>query len=289
MWVNLGDKYASAGGHTAVGATSQRAGRSNLGELVRGSEKVPEGFREKSLMGLPWRYVIGCIDGLAAPRRARRCVLHAVMSCPLCCEDERQQWILRAEVVWSKPTGLPEHAVDRVRRSHEHWFHLTKEPTYFSNIDEIREPLGEWAERARQRDDAGDGGRGKRGLPGYEDINRSAWQEGNPLGKLPGSVWEVAIEPLSVPEWVGVDHFAAFPQEWPRRLILGWSPMPGVVLDPFVGTGTTVGVARALGRFGVGVDLSADYLRLARWRVWDSGHFSKTVTRTNQERQGSLL
>ena len=38
-------------------------------------------------------------------------------------------------------------------------------------------------------------------------------------------------EPLTVPDHLGVDHFAAFPQEWPRRLILGWSPEGGLILD----------------------------------------------------------
>lgn len=46
----------------------------------------------------------------------------------------------------------------------------------------------------------------------------------NPLGKLPGSVWQIAPQPLRVPKHVGIDHYAAFPMEWPRRLILGWSP-----------------------------------------------------------------
>ena len=62
-----------------------------------------------------------------------------------------------------------------------------------------------------------------------------------------------------------------------------------MVLDPFAGTGTVPMVARALGRTGIGVDLSADYLRLAAWRVFESGHASKTVARTNGERQGLLL
>lgn len=46
----------------------------------------------------------------------------------------------------------------------------------------------------------------------------------NPLGALPGSVWEIPTEPLQVPDHLGVDHFAAFPSELPRRIILGWSP-----------------------------------------------------------------
>ena len=48
----------------------------------------------------------------------------------------------------------------------------------------------------------------------------------NPLGKLPGSVWEIPSQPLTVPAHLGMDHFAAFPMELPRRCILGWSP-PG--------------------------------------------------------------
>ena len=63
---------------------------------------------------------------------------------------------------------------------------------------------------------------------------------------------------------------------------------PAIVLDPFVGTGTTPMVARALGRTGIGVDLSADYLRLADWRCHESGHAAKSIARTNQARQGTL-
>lgn len=62
-----------------------------------------------------------------------------------------------------------------------------------------------------------------------------------------------------------------------------------MILDPFSGTGTVPGVARQLGRFGVGIDLSFDYLRLARWFLDDGRRFSKTSTRTDRERQGVLL
>ena len=52
---------------------------------------------------------------------------------------------------------------------------------------------------------------------------------------------------------------------------------PGVVLDPFAGTGTTMLAALALGRVGVGVDLSADYCRLARWRTTDRAELAKAM------------
>jgi hypothetical protein len=79
---------------------------------------------------------------------------------------------------------------------------------------------------------------------------------------------------------------------WTEWHLEGWRPpptRPAVVLDPFVGSGTTVLVAKALGRFGVGLDLSSDYLRLARWRIWDSGAAAKAISRTWSERQVSLL
>jgi hypothetical protein len=57
---------------------------------------------------------------------------------------------------------------------------------------------------------------------------------------------------------------------------------PAVVLDPFIGTGTTLLTARALGRAGHGVDLSKDYLRLAQWRIWnDDATYRKVRTRSN--------
>jgi DNA modification methylase len=330
MFVNLGDKYSGVSpgsyrrhtqpfgpnGDTATGYHEAAA----ASEAAAGHDPDWGGIPAKSLMMLPQRYAIGCIDQLGL--------------------------ILRAEMIWSKPNGLPESVTDRVRRSHEQWFHFTKEPRYFSAVDEVRE---DYSERVQDRQtyagrddvppskDRGDRGDGNpaRGILGFGHRGAS------PLGKLPGSVWTIPTEPLRVPDHLGVDHFAAFPSEWPRRLILGWSPSgvcvecgegrrpvvdrtpmprdewghrspdsahgeigkpawrgqevnrfkaanpdtitgyacacpttdaptrPAVILDPFSGTGTTAAVANALGRHGIGIDLSADYLRLAEWRCND--------------------
>lgn len=280
LFVNLGDKYAGSGGHNndGISAKSTLSGNGHKGGVGKaGPTKIkatkrqaPDrynqdagGVRKKSLMGLPWRYAIGCIDGQADP--------------------DEQGWILRSEIVWSKPNGLPESVTDRVRRSHEQWFHLTKNGSYFASVDGIREPHlsgGDgltWAERKAAGEPMRHGncaGGASEGSPGRK--------AGHPLGKLPDSVWTVPTQPLIVPDSLDVDHFAAFPTEWPRRLITGWCPPGGIVLDPFGGTGTTAMVARALGRYGVSLDLSADYLRLADWRIWDSGQAEK-VARRNAE------
>jgi len=265
LWVNLGDKYSSgSSGVSNLAAFGQRLGSGGGHSDAKAKHASPPvaGFRPKSLLGLPWRYAIGCIDDL--------------------------DLILRAEVVWSKPNGLPESVTDRVRRSHEQWFHFTLEPRYFSALDEIREPHLH-AESSRARRGPSGMNRGVATGRTHDDGAPASDFCHDPLGKLPGSVWSIPSEPLQVPDELGVDHFAAFPQEWPRRLILGWCPADGVVLDPFAGTGTVPMVARALGRTGIGVDLSADYLRLASWRVFQSGHASKSIARTNGERQGVML
>jgi DNA modification methylase len=153
VFVNLGDKYS--------GAQSQ-----NFGGVGRAG-KSPN----KSLMGIPWRYAIRCIDDLGL--------------------------ILRAEMIWAKPNGLPESVTDRVRRSHEQWFHFTVQPTYYSAVDEIREAH----ERPRNTHI------GPRSARGEVDGNAQHSRAGNnPLGKLPSSVWTIATEPLIVPDHLGVDH-----------------------------------------------------------------------------------
>jgi site-specific DNA-methyltransferase (cytosine-N4-specific) len=235
MWVNLGDKYAGAGYQTTGKVHVQNTRGFRTKERAGG---VPF----KSLIGLPWRYAIRCVDDLGL--------------------------ILRAEVIWSKPNGLPESVTDRVRRSHETWFHLTKSPRYYASVDAIREPASDYA-RPRNAD--------RTTPPPPGNRPRAMTDSANPLGRLLGSVWNIPTQPLRVPDELGVDHFAAFPMEWPRRIVQGWSPVGGTVLDPFGGTGTTALVASALGRHGVSVDMSADYCRLARWRTTDPGQLAAAM------------
>lgn len=319
IFVNLGDKYAGGGmgGHSSGLVGTRPQGEGNTYRRVKSD--VPS----KSLMMIPERYRIACVDELGL--------------------------IARAVIVWDKPNGLPESVTDRVRRSHEDWVHLTKSPRYYSAIDEIREqysPNKPWGRRGAHEYIAGSGRRDSGVVA--RDSQWSATDE-NPLGKLPGSVWAIASQPLHVPADLDTDHFAAFPMEWPRRIVSGWCPRhvctacgegrrpvtttsaeyqaerakiresgrvtereaalgqtsrtntaglsklsnnvirpettitgyacacpdtsapstPGTVLDPFSGTGTTALVATMLGRRGIGVDLSEDYQRIARWRCGD--------------------
>ena len=62
-------------------------------------------------------------------------------------------------------------------------------------------------------------------------------------------------------------HFACFPEELPRRCILAGSPVDGLVLDPFTGSGTTGAVALRHGRRFVGVELNPCYAEMAHRRI----------------------
>lgn len=249
LWVNLGDKYA--GGRSGPqGVTGQRSDRRQAATYAVNARNYSAGVANKSLIGIPWRYAMRCVDELGL--------------------------ILRAEVIWAKPNGLPESVTDRVRRSHETWFHFVTEPHYFASLDDLREPYEGVPQRRfspRIKDRRAEG----RPIAGW-DVRWDTPRAGDdPRGKLPGSVWTIPTQPLAVPPSLGVDHFAAFPMEWPRRIIRGWSPAGGVVLDPFGGTGTTALVASSLGRVGISVDLSHDYCRLGHWRTNDRGQIAAAM------------
>jgi site-specific DNA-methyltransferase (cytosine-N4-specific) len=240
IFVDLGDKYSGAQGQTNTGRGMASRTTSSV-DVWQQTDPTRTGIPAKSLMLLPERYRIGCVDQLGL--------------------------IARAVILWSKPNGMPESVTDRVRRSHEDWVHLTKQPRYFSAVDEIREPTSGYSRPETTKT------RGSRG--GQKP--RTMLDTCNPLGKLPGSVWTIATQPLKVPAALAVDHFAAFPMEWPRRIISGWSPSDGVVLDPFGGTGTAALVADTIGRRGISVDRSADYGRLARWRTTNPGERARAL------------
>ncbi len=84
----------------------------------------------------------------------------------------------------------------------------------------------------------------------------------HPRGSKPGDVWDILPEDSQGRR----GHPAAFPADLCRIPILATCPEGGVVLDPFCGTGTTMLVARELGRRSVGIDVAAAYLEAARRR-----------------------
>jgi len=252
IFLNLGDKYARVGGvdRKTRGVTNgDPGGRA----APRGKQTDTGGIPEKSLMMLPERYRIRAVDQLGL--------------------------IARAVIIWNKPNPMPESVRDRVCRSHEDWVHLTKTTRYYQDVDHLRLPL---IQAGRQRADIFGGRSANTGVRhnGAGTYTGAA----HPAGKVPGSVWTIPTQPLRVPPEVGVEHYAAYPMEWPRRLISGWSPPDGIILDPFGGTGTTALVADTLGRTGITVDPSVDYGRVAAWRCHDPAERARAAHRPRPRR-----
>lgn len=227
LFLNLGDSYSS-GTRTTYADTGKASGR-----IV--AERTPSQIPGKNLLGIPWRVAFALQD---------------------------DGWILRNDIIWSKPNAMPESVTDRLSTRHEHLFMFSKSPRYWFDLDPIREPIlhpdktghtfgGNNPEISRTR-----GGK-------YQpsDKARLATGErhtgGHTGGRNPGDVWTIATQPFAEA------HFAVMPPELARRAVVSGCKPGGTVIDPFSGSGTTGLVAQRNGRKYVGIDISADYLDLS--------------------------
>lgn len=209
-------------------------------------------------------------------------------------------WIVRNRIAWIKTTPLPSPVADRLTSTWEYVFHLVRQRDYFYDLDAIRLPLKTTKPRAGHRSTPaavlGDLAGPRAGLAVMAREGRS----GHPLGRNPGDSWH-----LPPGRAIG-GHHATFPEALVCRPILATAPervcdackrpwrrsrrqvtflagrpqsrplipcgcaaatRPGLVLDPFAGSGTTLRVARCLGRDALGVELSPRFAALARRRA----------------------
>lgn len=234
LWLNLGDSYSGSWGNQGRKADrgTQRPinkpmmqpvldGRYGDTEARNTGAIKPGAPPAKNLMGIPWRVAFALQD---------------------------DGWILRNEVIWSKPNAMPESVTDRLSTRHEHLFMFSKSKRYWFDLDPIREP--HVSEPGRE------GSNCMRGQKAMRPVgpNSGAYSEG---GRNPGDVWTVATQPFPG------SHFAVMPPELARRAIVAGCKPGGTVLDPFSGSGTTGMVANQSGRRYVGIDINADYLDLS--------------------------
>lgn len=91
-----------------------------------------------------------------------------------------------------------------------------------------------------------------------EYINFVQDHSGNPLGKNPADVWSLTTEGFSEA------HFACFPTKLVRKPLKATCPGDGIVLDLFVGSGTTLLEAQNQGKSGIGIELNPDYIKLIK-------------------------
>lgn len=176
-------------------------------------------------------------------------------------------WVLRSEVIWNKPNAMPSSVKTRPTTSHEHIFMFSKSKDYFYDSDAIREPHVTFSENSKMK-----GGRnhfGKRGgTPekgkngGDSNLHNGRWDQAfHPLGRNKRTVWDVPLGKCREA------HFAVFPPKLIETCIKATSREGDLVLDPFLGSGTTAMVSKSLGRHYCGIELVPEYMEIIEKRI----------------------
>ena len=161
-------------------------------------------------------------------------------------------WYLRQDIIWHKPNPMPESVKDRCTKAHEYIFLLSKNKNYYYNNEAIKEPAKDWGTRDRSN--------GKYHNPGSGLVPHSGLTKSYER-KNKRSVWSVTKKPYK-----GA-HFAIFPPELIEPCILAGSEPGDIILDPFMGSGTTAMVAKQHDRYYMGCELHEDYGSLIKNRV----------------------
>lgn len=262
LWLNIGDSYFAHNG-------SRGNKSSNGGDTLRGQDNVYQpatkyrsesNCKSKDLIGIPWMLAFSLRNA---------------------------GWYLRQDIIWHKPNPMPESVTDRCTKSHEYIFLLSKSQKYYYDYEAIQESA------VTQESGKNLGTRGARGYSNASGNQRDC-NGGFPMrtkncqydGQQPNTmhlrreqglpdkeyfvrnkrdVWSVNVKPDSVA------HFATYPEELIMPCILAGCPSGGVVLDPFMGSGTTARVARKLNRHFVGFELNPEYCKIIEKKIQVEG------------------
>ena len=238
FWLNIADTYCGTG--SKAGHSDPKNPKGRNGQQVALNHKAP-GCKQKDLIGIPWLLAFAL---------------------------RREGWYLRSDIIWQKNNPMPESCKDRPTRCYEHIFLLTKSKKYYYDAAAIAEPTAPTT-AARYK-----GGRSAKSkyaeeVPGQgkvQGLNRA--RSGGyyddaliPQFRNKRDIWLINTVPYKG------GHFAAYPPKLAETCILAGCPKGGIVLDPFLGSGTTAAVAKQLDRHYIGIELNAEYCALARARI----------------------
>jgi DNA modification methylase len=227
LWLNIGDSYAHNVKEHNTKSEKQSSNRGTSEFLTPERNFKGTDIKTKDLIGIPWM--------LAFALRA-------------------DGWYLRQDIIWHKPNPMPESVQDRCTKAHEYIFLMSKSSKYYFDHEAIKEegviPAGTLAAKGSAER------QGQKGVnarpPEYKEYDGQRNKR---------SVWTVNTKP-----YAGA-HFAVFPTELIEPCIMAGAPVGGIVLDPFMGSGTTAQVALDLGRQYLGCELNPEYQPLQQKRL----------------------
>lgn len=219
-------------------------GDTYVGDLPKG--RLPKGCKSKDLIGIPWMLAFALRDS---------------------------GWYLRQDIIWSKGNPLPEAVTDRCTKSHEYMFLFSKSPKYYFDSEAIQEEAIGYDGRKETLYNGSV--KYQNGIKPNGEANKMAggkherWKfKTDSFGnKIPlrnkRDVWNVNVKPCKD------CHFAVFPQKLIEPCIKVGCAENGIVLDPFMGSGTTALVARKLNRNYIGIELNPQYIAIAKKRLME--------------------
>jgi len=274
-WVNLGDTY-SGGNRNSGNNISQPKGYKNVQ-----MKPCPEtGLPDKSLCLIPMRFAIEMVN---------------------------RGWTLRNDIVWFKRNSMPTPVKDRFANKWEHIFFFVKSKKYYFDLDSVRKPYlassinpintgfsDKVSFNYRVREACKGTLHAKFGkkysvtpeeiekfgsprvrayrskFPNQQFKNKAELRKNgtphdlancNPKGGNPGDHWDITTQPHPFA------HFACYPERLCEVPIKAGCPEGGIVLDPFMGSGTTALMALKLNRRFLGIELNQDYIKIAEARL----------------------
>lgn len=203
-------------------------------------KKMWSGAKQKDLIGIPWLLAFAL---------------------------RNDGWYLRQDIIWHKPNPMPESVKDRCTKSHEYIFLLSKSPKYYFDFKAIQEPVS-------RKDTTGICFGGVK-YSDNQDVKFEIYSGNDYINdgtRNRRDVWSV------VPSHYKEAHFATFPEELVEPMILAGCPKGGIVLDPFMGSGTTGAVAVLNKRHYIGCELNPEYIELSNRRIADATKIANQVT-----------
>ena len=236
-FVNLSDTYGAIGSGTTKNADISKYIENSKQVYVLPNESAKSSkFREstlnKSLLMIPERFAIKMIDN---------------------------KWILRNEIIWHKPNQMPSPAKDRFTVDFEKiYFFVKKSKDYYfeQQLEPYTKLMNRWGGDVLKANGESEWDKGT-----SQSTYRKRNMRPNENGKNMRTVWSINTKPFSEA------HFAVYPEPLVERMLKAGCPENGIVLDPFMGAGTTAVVAKQLNRNYIGFDLNEEYIKIANKRI----------------------
>ena len=196
-------------------------------------------------------------------------------------EMRKQGWLWTEEYIWHKKNSFPGKWPNRFRDSWERCLHFTKQKKFKMYQNSVKIPMGDWAEKRLKK-------------LSETDMKRDESKVKSGFGKkIQNWVGKSTVYPDNVLYFATVcdnrNHSAAFPLDLPNWFIKLFSKKGDIILDPFLGSGTTALAAKTLQRHYIGMESNSQYYKVALKNIASLEPKKKNSRRSKVKQKESVL